>query len=153
MQIHVGPETFLFWDTSTSILYVVSIERFPIGNVLVSVAFVCVGIIVISYDFGRRKGRKCVWPRWFVPPFRWGRGKEWLHISAFRMKNTNEGCANVHLIPGEARGNLAERLFAVRNTQFLYFVLDFSLFSGKPRQGICCLSITSQFMLDSLLGF
>jgi hypothetical protein len=72
MKIHIGPETSLFWDTSTSNLYVARAERFPVGNFLVSMILVCVGSVLIScgllwfwvpagYSTTRKEWRKYVW--------------------------------------------------------------------------------------------
>jgi hypothetical protein len=42
MQIHIGQDTSLFWDTSTT-----RAEIFPVGYVLFSLVLVCAGSIVI----------------------------------------------------------------------------------------------------------
>jgi hypothetical protein len=70
ISMQCGPETSLFWDTSTWSVYVACAERFPVENFLISMVLVFVDSIqsaAVCYDFGSRKllnfgeGRKYVW--------------------------------------------------------------------------------------------
>jgi hypothetical protein len=49
------------------------------------------------------KERNAYDPRWFVPRVGNGSEGQWFHVTACKMNHTNDECADLHLIVGEAR--------------------------------------------------